>query len=329
MSMNNQSAIAIAHPNIAFIKYWGNRDDALRIPVNGSISMNLASLVTRTRVSVNNSLSSDHILIGGRKVDQSSSARISTFLDIIRKRAGSNSYADVETMNNFPSGSGIASSASGFAALALAGTHAYGLELDEAGLSRLARRGSGSACRSIPTGFVEWHQGVSDDDSYANSIAPPDHWPLVDLVVIVDPAPKHIGSTEGHHLASTSPLQAARVADTPRRLDLCRRGILDRDFETFASLVEQDCLMMHAVMMTSRPPLLYWKPATLEVMHLITSLRRSGKPVCFTIDAGANVHVLTTVDHQTSVLSELQNIPSIQSILISTPGTGAQLVEAD
>jgi diphosphomevalonate decarboxylase len=161
------TATAQASPNIAFIKYWGNRDDSLRIPSNGSISMNLEGLYTRTTVSFQPSLPFDELIINGHEVTGAGLARISYILDIIRGMANIRERAEVMSENNFPSGTGIASSASAFAALALAGSKAAGLSLSEQELSRLARRGSGSASRSIPSGFVEWQAGTNDEDSFA------------------------------------------------------------------------------------------------------------------------------------------------------------------
>ena len=272
------SATAQAHPNIAFIKYWGNRDEVLRLPANGSISMNLDGLYTRTTVSFQPSLPFDELIINGHEVTGPALERVSSFLSLIRDRSKIESSAEVVSENNFPSGAGIASSASAFAALALAASHAAGLDLSERELSGLARRGSGSACRSIPGGFVEWYTGTDDEDSYAVSIAGPDHWPLVDCVAIVSEAHKKTGSTEGHAIASTSPLQAARLADTPRRLELCRHAILDRDFEALTKVVELDSDMMHAVMMTSSPALHYWMPASLDVMNAVCSWRARSSP---------------------------------------------------
>lgn len=323
--MNSQPAkpiqiIAIAHPNIAFIKYWGNRDNDLRLPVNGSISMNLESLTTQTVVEIQPVLLEDKLIINGRDAARKSTKRISQLLDLVRKMSERKEYALVSTVNNFPVGSGIASSASGFAALALAASTAYGLHLSEKDLSRLARRGSGSACRSVPSGFVEWQAGTSDDDSYAFTIAPTDHWELVDIIAIVDKSHKKTGSTEGHQLANTSPLQHSRVEDTPRRMQICRQALLERDFTRFAAVVELDCLMMHAVMMTSTPGLMYWKPATLDVIQRVTSLRDQGLPACFTIDAGANVHIITLKENLSFVQSEIQQMSSVHSVLVSGPG---------
>jgi diphosphomevalonate decarboxylase len=204
--------------------------------------------------------------------------------------------------------------------LALAASTAYGLDLSEKDLSRLARRGSGSACRSVPSGFVEWQIGTSDNDSYAYSIAPKDHWDLVDLIAIVDKSHKKTGSTEGHQLAYTSPFQHSRVEDAPRRLQICRQALLERDFTSFAAVVEMDCLMMHAVMMTSTPELMYWKPATLEFIQKVTSLREQGLPVCFTIDAGANVHIITLKENLSIIQAEIQKMNSVQSVMVSGPG---------
>lgn len=320
------TSTAQANPNIAFIKYWGNRDNTLRIPVNGSISMNLDGLFTRTMVSFQPSLPFDELIINGHEVTGKGLDRVSYILDIIREMAGIKDCAEVMTENNFPSGAGIASSASAFAALALAGSKAAGLDLSEPELSRLARRGSGSASRSIPGGFVEWQAGTSDEDSYAFSIAEPDHWKLVDYIAIVSASHKKTGSTEGHAIAPTSPLQAARVIDAPRRLEVCREAILSRDFEAFASIVELDSDMMHSVMMTSTPALHYWKPASLSVMNAVRQWRLDGLSVCYTVDAGPNVHVICPEAEARTVDKRLRGINGVTDVLVARAGGAAQIV---
>jgi diphosphomevalonate decarboxylase len=325
--MNTQTITAQAFANIAFIKYWGNRDNALRIPMNGSISMNLDGLFTRTTVSFQPSLPFDELIINGHEVAGPGRERVSYILDIIRGMARINDRAEVMTSNNFPSGAGIASSASAFAALALAGSKAAGLDLSEQDLSRLARRGSGSAARSIPGGFVEWQAGTCDEDSFAFSIAGTDHWKLVDCVAIVSASHKKTGSTEGHSLAPTSPLQEARVADAPRRLEICRNAILNCDFDTFASIVELDSDMMYSVMMTSTPALHYWKSASLEVMSQVRAWRVEGLPVCYTVDAGPNVHVICTEAEAPIIDRRLREIPGVQNVLLARAGGGAQIVK--
>jgi diphosphomevalonate decarboxylase len=321
------TAAAQAHPNIAFIKYWGNRDQNFRLPSNGSISMNLDGLFTQTTVQLEQTLKQDVLFLDGSQVEGLAFERVSRFMDIIRESAGSSLYALITSESNFPRGVGIASSASAFAALALAGTKAAGLNLSEVELSRLARRGSGSACRSIPEGFVEWQAGVDDSSSYAYSIASPDHWELADCIAVVSQAHKVTGSTEGHALADTSPLQGARIADADRRLVMCRQAILDRDFATFAEVVESDSNMMHAVMMTSQPRLMYWLPATIAVMHAVIAMRGDGLDACFTIDAGPNVHVLTRGSIVTEVRDKLLSIPGVEKVIVARPGSQAKVIE--
>ncbi len=321
------SITAQAAPNIALIKYWGNRDDALRLPANGSISMNLAGLFTRTTVSFQPSLPFDELVINGNEVAGRALKRVSAVLDLVRELAHVHENAEVISENNFPSGAGIASSAAAFAALALAASRAAGLNLSERDLSRLARRGSGSAARSIPGGFVEWQAGTGDDDSFAFSIAPPGHWALADCIAILSAAHKKTGSTEGHMLAATSPLQAARLADTPRRLDLCRRAVLDRDFDALASVVELDSDMLHAVMMTSTPGLYYWQPASLAVMQAVRDWRGEGMRACYTVDAGANVHVLCPEEAAQEVSGRLSSVPGVTNVLTAGVGGPASLGE--
>jgi len=320
------TATAQSHPNIAFIKYWGNRNDALRLPSTGSISMNLDGLFTRTSVTFSASFKADSLRISQRQVKGPGLERVSRFLDLVRGLAGTNDRAEVISENNFPSGAGIASSAAAFAALALAATRAAGIVLSQRELSRLARRGSGSACRSIPSGFVEWQLGESDEDSYAFSIAPPEHWGLADCVAIVSAGHKKTGSTEGHALAGTSPLQAARVEDAPRRLDLCRRAILERDFEVLAAVVELDSDMMHAVMMTSTPGLFYWKPASITVMESVRQWRARGIPVCYTVDAGPNIHVICPREYIGETEKNLRELPGVQDVLVAGVGGPVKII---
>ncbi|MBM3181333.1 MAG: diphosphomevalonate decarboxylase [Chloroflexi bacterium] len=324
--MKTLSATAQALPNIAFIKYWGNRDNNLRLPSNGSISMNLDGLFTRTTVSFQPSLPFDELIINGHAVMGKGLERISYILDLVRVMAGIEMNAEVMSENNFPAGAGIASSAAAFAALALASSYAAGLTLSEAQLSRLARRGSGSASRSIPSGFVEWKMGTGDDDSAAISIAPPEHWNLVDCIAIVNASHKKTGSTEGHAIAGTSPLQNARVADTPRRLELCRNAILKKDFEAFANIIEHDSDMMHAVMMTSNPPLMYWQAGTVGIFHAVREWRASGLPVAYTVDAGANVHVICLGEQAKEAEQRLRELPGVSDVLVAGVGGAARII---
>ncbi|HAE86162.1 MAG TPA: diphosphomevalonate decarboxylase [Anaerolineaceae bacterium] len=320
-------ATALAHPNIAFIKYWGNRDEQLRLPLTGSLSMALNGLDTVTQVSFNPGLTADRFILNGVEQTGAALERVAHFLEHVRQLAGINLFAQVESGNNYPSSTGIASSAAAFAALALAATKAAGLELSESELSRLARLGSGSACRSVPGGFAEWLPGSGDADSYAIQIAPPEHWDLVDLIVVVDRSEKAIGSSAGHKLASTSPLQTLRIAGAPERLEQCSTAILTRDFERLAQVVELDSEWMHAVMRTSSPPLYYWTPATEVVIWHVRAWRAQGHAVCATVDAGPNVHVIALAEEAAWAETQLRALPGVLEVLKAKPGGGVKLIK--
>ncbi|MGA9397292.1 MAG: diphosphomevalonate decarboxylase [Anaerolineaceae bacterium] len=325
-SSNLANATAVAHPNIAFIKYWGNRDNRLRIPVNGSISMNLAGLKTETSVCFDKELPADRIEINSKTATPAAAGRVSGHLDIIRQMAGIQTHAYITSRNNFPMGSGIASSASAFAALSLAASTAAGLALNPKDLSRLARRGSGSACRSIPDGIAEWHAGTQDDDSYADQLVNEKYWDLVDCLAITSESHKPVGSSEGHILAVSSPLQQLRVTDAIRRINSCHQAIISRDFEAFSEIVEQDSNLMHSVMSTSQPNLRYWNVTTFAVLTATLELRRKGIEACYTVDAGPNVHVITLKSHIGTVERYLKHVIGVLRIVVAPIGPGARLL---
>ena len=296
--------------------------------------MNMGGLTTTTTVEFDPALKEDVLILGGREVGGPARERVSRFLDRVRAKTSevsetseiSNLRARVDSRNNFPSGAGLASSASGFAALAVAASAAAGLQLNEAELSRLARLGSGSACRSVPGGFVEWVLGADDRSSFAHSIAPADYWDLRDVVALVDTGHKEVGSTAGHAVANTSPLQAARIATTPERLAKARAAVLNRDFTALAEVTEFDSLMMHAVMITSSPALLYWQPGTVAILQAVLRWRGMGLPACTTIDAGPNVHVICTAEAAGEVAQRLRAINSVREVLTAHVGGPARLL---
>jgi diphosphomevalonate decarboxylase len=320
-----QKATARAHPNIAFIKYWGNRDDALRLPANSSISMNLAGLFTETTVRWDKH-PNDRLILNGREDFGKALERVSLHLARLRQHLGIKNSAHVESSNNFPTGAGIASSASAFAALSLAAAAAANVELSEAELSTLARLGSGSASRSVPSGFVEWYAADTHEESFARSIAAPDYWDLVDVIAVVSTEHKATTSQAGHPTAKTSDLQEARVAGAQNRLDRVRQAILDRDFPTFAEIIELDSNLMHSVMMTSRPPLFYWKPTSLAIMDCVRDLRGKGLSVAYTLDAGPNVHCISIRKDAESVRDYLLGISGVVDVRLASVGGGAHVV---
>jgi diphosphomevalonate decarboxylase len=319
-------ATARANPNIAFIKYWGNRDEALRLPSNPSLSMNLDGLFTETTVVWDAGLEADTLRLNDRDDSGPALARVSRHLDAIRRRLELSSHASVISANNFPTGAGIASSASSFAALTVAAVAAAGAHLSERELTTIARLGSGSASRSVPTGFVEWYASDEHSGSYAESIAAPDYWDLVDVIAVVSRHHKDVGSTAGHASAYTSELQPTRVATAPERLAQAKRALLERDFPTFAEVVERDSNLMHAVMMTSQPPLFYWQPASLDVMAAVRRWRAEGLDVCYTLDAGPNVHCICIRKDAEAVRAGLAAMSGVEEVRVAGPGGPATVI---
>lgn len=324
--MSNYIATAIAHPNIAFIKYWGNQGSEWNIPLGNSISMNLAAFETKTTIEFNDKFSSDSLILNKQDASYEALQRTVEFLDKFRSLYHFEGNAKIVSENNFPTGAGIASSASGFAALALACLAASQVEYDEKDVSALARIGSGSASRSVPTGYVEWIQGKNHSDSYSISIADKNHWNLIDTIVMIDSSHKKITSKQGHRIASSSPLQNMRVQHINERIEICRKSILNKDFSTLASISEADTLLMHSVMMSSSPALYYLQPETLAVIETIRDLRENGLETFFTIDAGANVHTITTEKDKEKVINKLQNKFSQFPMRSSNTGNAARLL---
>ena len=360
-SLSERKASCRAGSNIAFIKYWGVVDgtiaaasgqqpvaiDDLNIPLNNSISMTLADAHTTTTVAWDNSanLPTDRISIDGVQLECAPAGRIVAHLDRLRALAGVSDKARVVSNNNFPMASGIASSASGFAALTVAASAALGLQLDATQLSAVARQGSGSASRSLFGGFVEWkrgwgeetgeeesllssHAALLDSRSVAHQMHDEGHWALQDIIAIVSAGAKRVSSSSGHRLAATSPFNVARTQRVGGWLATVRRAIAERDLSLLGPVLEADALAMHGVMMTSAPSLLYWQPGTLEVLHAVRAWReQDGVPVYFTIDAGPNVHLICEAETAAEVERRLRGLAAVRRVLASGLGTGPQLLD--
>ncbi|MBI3959047.1 MAG: diphosphomevalonate decarboxylase [Chloroflexi bacterium] len=319
-----------AGSNIAFIKYWGVADETLNIPLSNSISMTLADAHTTTTVAWDETgaLQTDIFVLDGVAQSPARSQRLTRHLDILRGLAGVMWRAWVTSRNNFPTASGIASSASGFAALTVAGCAALGLEMDPTRLSALARRSSGSASRSLFGGFVEWEKGSSDADSVAVPLYGPEHWDLRDLVAVVSGEEKKLSSAGGHLLAKSSPLLNGRITHVGGWLEEVRGAIAGRDIHRLGPVIELDALAMHSVMMTSSPSLLYWQPGTLEILQAVRRWRQGdGLAVYFTIDAGPNVHLICAAESAPEVETRLSALRSVERVIISRPGPGPQLLD--
>ena len=321
-------AAALAHPNIALIKYWGKREPTLNLPAVGSISVTLNDLYTDTRVTFAPALTADRLLLDDHPAD---TRRLSHVLDLIRTRAGCDYRAAVESHNNFPTGAGLASSASGFAALVVAACAAFDLQLDNRELSTLARQGSGSAARSVFGGYAEMQRGTADDghDAYAGSLLNANDWPLAVVVAVTHDKAKTVDSRAGMGAtAASSPFYPLWVEQAETDLQAMREAIAARDFHALGNLAEHNCLKMHALMLSNRPALVYWNPATVAAMQAIRALRSQGIAVYFTIDAGPQVKALCPPEASATVARTLANVPGVERVIPTRLGPGAHVIDA-
>ncbi len=316
-------ATAIAPSNIAFIKYMGRKDDVLRLPENASISLSLSNLLTTTTVEFSDQYDVDRVTLNGEQED-GESERVIAHLNRIRSIANINLKARVVSNNNFPTGTGLSSSASGFAALTVAGAKAAGLELSEKELSILARQGSGSACRSIPGGFVEWYDGNTSDESFAETIFPSRHWGLVDLVAIVSKERKTVSTSITHGKVKDSKLYPARIEGMNKKIERCRKIIKQKDFHTLGTLMEQEALEMHAIFMSAG--IIHLTPESLALIKAIRDARTSlNLAMYFTINTGQDVHVLCESQNVQEVQKWLESIEYVQKTIQNTAGEGTKL----
>lgn len=318
---------ARAGANFALIKYWGKADARLNVPAVGSISITLDALWSETEVVLDPQLAADELSLNGKPRPEDV-AKISACLDLLRKPAGIATRARITSHNNFPTGAGLASSASGFAALVTAAAAACGKKVTPRELSILARQGSGSAARSIFGGFVEMHAGTAADgsDSYAEPLLDASVWPLEVVIAVTAKKEKEVGSSSGMtRSAASSPYYKSWVADQPADLTTARNAIAARDFDALAAISEHNCLKMHAAAIAARPPLLYWNGATVDCLQAVQRLRATGVPVFFTIDAGPQVKAVCTPDARPAVEAMLRAQPGVVDVLVSRLGPGAEL----
>ncbi|GIO24774.1 diphosphomevalonate decarboxylase [Oceanobacillus sp. J11TS1] len=318
-------ATARAHTNIALIKYWGKRNESLILPTNSNLSVTLDGFSTETTVDFQEDLKADTFFLNKQVIEGDALRKVAVFLDKVRALSGKKIYAQVDSLNHVPTAAGFASSASGLAALAAASTKAIGLSLDNTELSRLARQGSGSACRSIYGGFVEWQMGEREDglDSYAVQVADESHWDIRIAAVVLSKTMKKISSREGmRRTVETSPFYAGWIEQTSKDIQEIKQAIADKDFEKTGSIAEANCLRMHATTLGANPPFTYWQDTTMRVMQTVQDLREQGIPAYFTIDAGPNVKVMYLPEDENKVKSRLQVIEGVEDIIISKPGSG-------
>lgn len=320
---------AIAPSNIAFTKYWGKHIDPVlekgRVPRNGSISMTLDSLLTTTTVEFDGQYNRDEFVLNG-EVEEREESRVVQYLDLIRAEAKIDLYARVVSSNTFPKGTGLSSSASGFAALALAGSKAAGLDLNERALSILARKGSGSASRSIPSGFVEWHAADSSEGSFAETIFQPDHWSIVDVVAVVNEGRKAVSTTQGMQSTKDNPFIDVRIARMQEKNRWLKEILADKDFAAFGDLIEHEALELHAMMLAAG--LIYLQPESLRlILKVQREWRPSGIAAFCTVNTGQDVHIICEEKDVSAVQAKLKEMESVHQVIINRPGKGARLTD--
>jgi len=325
-------------PNIALIKYWGKRDDLLKLPMNGSLSITLDNGVLRTETTmlISAELKKDTFVLNGKVREDK---KISESLMLIRKRmkARKTGFLDDEKVllisgNNFPTSGGVASSASGFCAIAEAVCAAYGIK-DMKEHSILARFGSGSASRSVFGGFVKWNAGTRADgeDSFAVQVAPKSHWPeIVDVLGIISNAEKKVSSKDGmENTARTSELLKCRVAGVPKKMARMEKAILEKDFATLAEITMRDSNNMHATMLESWPPVVYMNDSAHEVVAKIHDYNEDGIKAAYTFDAGPNAHIITTKKNMMEAAALLHEVEGVQDVICAPVGDGPSVLRPD
>ena len=306
---------AIAHPNIALVKYWGKQNHILNYPASPSLSITLDSLITKTKVSAS---TETRLLLNGKRNED---LKVAKFLDLFREKFELPPVS-VETDNNFPTGAGLASSASGFAALVTALNEHFQLGLSLSSLSEWARRGSASAARSIFGGFVT----LQGPNWRADQLAKEPHWDLEICIVVINEGPKKISSTTGMKTSeATSPFYLEWIKSADSDFEIAKKAIIERDFVKLSEVSEQNCLKMHSVMHTSQPAISYWAPGTVSAMELVREIRSTGTPAFFTMDAGPQVKVIYPKQYRTIIQKSLEELKNVRLIWASI-GPGAHLI---
>jgi len=328
-------ASAIANANIALVKYWGKRNKELMLPQTGSVSMTTEGLQAHTTVEFSPDYTEDILIVNDReyrKGEEEYDDYVGLFLKVVRDMAGNDMKCKIVSRNNFPTAAGLASSAAGFAALATAVNEALGMGLDERQLSILARRGSGSATRSIHAGFVEWKRGEAEDgsDSYAEQLFQPGHWPELRMVIAVtSKKDKKIKSRAGmSQSVATSPYYSIWANDiVPKHIETIKKALAEKDFRTLGETAELNAIAMHTVAMATVPPIMYWNAGTIEIMHAVMDWRDEGLQCYFTIDGGPQVKVMCLEKDAEEIANRLKQFENIEDVMTTRPGQGASVTD--
>ncbi len=308
------SVVVHAHPNIALIKYWGKAPGPGNVPATPSLSVTLDALTTTTEVE---QADEDAFYLDGRPVDD---AKVARCLAELRERFDVPPLC-IRSSNDFPTAAGLASSASGFAALITAVDALCGLGMTPGLRSEFARRASASAARSVFGGFV----ALEPPAWQGRPVLDAEAWPLKVVIAVTDTSSKAVSSTDGMRLsAATSPYYDAWVESTRRDFDEALTHLGARDFGALAALAEHSCLKMHGLMLATRPGLLYWNAATVACLQRLRALRDEGAAVFFTVDAGPQVKAVCLPESEPAVVEALAAIPGVKDVLSTGLGQGAR-----
>lgn len=321
-------ATARAHTNIALIKYWGKKDDQLKLPCNSSLSMTLDAFYTETKLTILDADQPNRFYLNGQEQSLKASQRVVNYLRVLQERFNFSGNFLIESTNHVPTSAGLASSASAFAALAASFNAAYELNVDLTELSRMARLGSGSATRSVYGGFVEWQAGDSDENSIALPLAEHPKMDLTLLAVEIETAKKSISSTKGMNLVvETSPYYATWVEQAELNIGQMKMAIAANDFSAVGHLAQQNALAMHALNLTADPGFTYFQPETIRAMQLVAELNQNGVECYFTMDAGPNVKILTQLKNVEEIIQRFKNdLPHVK-IVKATFGPGIEILD--
>ena len=325
-----KSGKARAHTNIALIKYWGKADEKLIIPMNNSLSVSLDKFYTETEVTFDSDYPADQLILNGKEANEKETKKIQSYMDIVREIAGIDLHAQIDSQNFVPTAAGLASSASAYAALATACNEALQLNLSDKDLSRLARRGSGSASRSIFGGFAEWEKGHDDETSYAHPIDA-DHWEdeLSMIFVVINNQSKKVSSRSGMSLTrDTSRFYQYWLDHVDEDIKEAKQAIEAKDFKQLGEVIEANGLRMHATNLGSQPPFTYLVQESYDAMAIVHECRKMGVPCYFTMDAGPNVKVLVEKKNKQLVIDQfLKHFEASQIIASDIIATGVEIIK--
>lgn len=319
---------AKAHSNIALIKYWGKRDEDLILPYNSSISLTLNEFYTITEAEFTSG-DQDIFILNGEEQDSDELTKVSNFIDLFRKLAKNDKKVIIRSENHLPTAAGLASSASGYAAMAGCLNRLFNLNYSLEDLSKLARRGSGSATRSVYGGIVEWNKGDDSDSSKAIRIDG-GNWDIGMLAIIVNDNKKKLSSRQGmSQTVETCPFYPAWVKSAEEDLKNIKEAIYEKDLVRIGEIAEFSALKMHATMMASKPSIIYLEALSLQIINRVKELREKGILVYFTIDAGPNIKLITNSKNLDMVKEGLKDLVSPDRMVYSQAGPDLSILEEE